>query len=77
MKKAKLSDYYTEEEKTMELSPIWIDEPFYRASDDKVKELELTTLEFRFLYIFANMNNMLFVNHSGSCYCLGVKLTQL
>lgn len=76
MKKAKLSDYYTEEEKVKKLALIWIDEAFNRAFDDGVNEIEVTSPEFRMLHLYASSNGLVFIGESGS-YVLGVKLIRV
>ena len=82
MKIAKLSDYYTEEERGKVATHLnndltyWIDDPFDRAFDDGVTELEVTSPEFRGIYNFASANGKLFVKEDGA-YIMGVKLIRL
>ena len=73
MKTAKLSDYFTEEEKKLPIYPTWIDEPFNRAFDDGVSHLELTRPQYRNLYMFSNANGLL-KNSDDGAFVLGVKL---
>lgn len=64
MKRKKFSDYYTEEDrKNLSLPDCdvlkFIDQPFYRAFDDGVTELEVTRREYRLLYFFGRANFIL------------------
>ena len=70
---AKLSDFYTEEEKQKELGILWIDDPFFRAFDTGITELEVNPKEFRLLYVCAQMNSWLTISDKG-VHVFGVKL---